>query len=73
MSRSAPWVQEHRLLVFFGLAFLVGWGPWPFAAAGLLPPEISFFPFGPLVAALVVIALTDGRRGSRRARGSRGR
>ncbi len=66
MSRTVSWVQQHRLTTFFALAYLVGWGPWPFAAAGLLPAQISFFPFGPLVAAVVVIGLADGRPGYRR-------
>ena len=66
MSRTASWVSSHRLTTFFALAYVVGWGPWPFAAAGLLPAELSFFPFGPLVAAVVVIGLTDGRAGYRR-------
>lgn len=65
MSRTVSWVQQHRLTTFFALAYLVGWGPWPFAAAGLLPEQISFFPFGPLVAAVVVIGLADGRPGYR--------
>ena len=66
MSRTVSWVQQHRLTTFFALAYLVGWGPWPFAAAGLLPAQVSFFPFGPLVAAVVVIGLADGRPGYRR-------
>jgi uncharacterized protein len=66
MSRTVSWVQQHRLATFFALAYLVGWGPWPFAAAGLLPAHISFFPFGPLVAAIVVIGLADGGPGYRR-------
>lgn len=65
MSRTVSWVQQHRLTTFFALAYLVGWGPWPFAATGLLPDQISFFPFGPLVAAVVVIGLADGRPGYR--------
>lgn len=66
MSRTVSWVQDHRLTTFFALAYVVGWAPWPFAAAGLLPAQVSFLPFGPLVAAVVVIGLTDGRPGYRR-------
>ena len=66
MSRTVSWVQQHRLTTFFALAYLVGWGPWPFAATGLLPEQISFFPFGPLVAAIIVIGLADGWPGYRR-------
>jgi hypothetical protein len=66
MPRTVSWVQQHRLTTFFALAYLVGWGPWPFAATGLLPEQISFLPFGPLVAAIVVIGLADGWPGYRR-------
>jgi CAAX protease family protein len=66
MSRTASWIRQHRLTTFFLLAYAVAWAPWPFAAAGLLPPEIPFFPGGPLVAALVVIGIADGRPGYRR-------
>lgn len=65
MSHTVSWVRQHRLTTFFALAYLVGWAPWPLASAGLLPPEISFFPGGPLVAALVVIGIADGRPGYR--------
>jgi membrane protease YdiL (CAAX protease family) len=65
MSSTTPWVRQHRMLAFFVLAYVLSWAPWPLAAAGVLPEEISFFPGGPLVAALVVIAVTDGRRGYR--------
>jgi uncharacterized protein len=65
MSSTRPWVRQHRMLAFFVLAYALSWAPWPLAAAGVLPPEIFFFPGGPLVAALVVIALSDGRRGYR--------
>jgi CAAX protease family protein len=63
MSSTVPWVRQHRMLAFFTLAYAVAWAPWPLAAAGILP--FPFFPGGPLVAALVVIGLTDGRRGYR--------
>jgi membrane protease YdiL (CAAX protease family) len=66
MSGTVPWVRQHRMPAFFALAYLLSWAPWPLAAAGVLPEEISFFPGGPLLAALVVIALADGRRGYRR-------
>jgi|1185.fasta_scaffold17094_2 membrane protease YdiL (CAAX protease family) len=63
MSSTVPWVRQHRLLAFFALAYAVSWAPWPLAAAGILP--FPFFPGGPLVAALVVTGLADGRRGYR--------
>jgi CAAX protease family protein len=64
MSTTAPWVRQHRLISFFVLAYLVSWTPWAFDAAGI-SLGTPFFPGGPLVAALVVIAVADGRRGFR--------
>jgi membrane protease YdiL (CAAX protease family) len=62
MSSTVSWVRQHRLTTFFVLAYVVSWTPWVFAAAGF-SLGTPFFPGGPLVAALVVIAVADGRRG----------
>ena len=64
MSSTVAWVRQHRLTSFFALAYLVSWTPWAFDAAGF-SLGTPFFPGGPLVAALVVIAIADGRRGFR--------
>jgi membrane protease YdiL (CAAX protease family) len=64
MTRTVSWVHQHRMTAFFVLAYLVAWAPWPFYEAGVLP-EPMFVAGGPLVAALVVIGLTDGRVGYR--------
>ena len=64
MSSTVSWVRQHRLTTFFLLAYLVSWTPWAFDAAGI-SLGTPFFPGGPLVATLVVIALADGRRGFR--------
>ncbi len=64
MSGTASWVRQHRLTSFFVLAYLLSWIPWAFDAAGLSLGTL-FFAGGPLVAALVVIAVADGRRGFR--------
>ncbi len=61
---TASWVHRHRLPSFFVLAYAVSWAPWALDAAGM-PLGRPFFPGGPLVAALVVIAVADGRRGFR--------
>lgn len=47
-------VARHPLLAFFLIAYAVAWGFWP---AG------SFGAFGPLVAALIVIPVCQGRAG----------
>lgn len=58
------WLRQHRLLAFFVLAYLISWLSWPLYAAGLMP-RMEFLPVGPLAAAIIVIALTEGRRGFR--------
>jgi membrane protease YdiL (CAAX protease family) len=62
-SAVAEWTREHRLVAFFVVTFLVSWWAWPLYLVGLSPT--SFFPCGPLVAAVVVIGVTEGRRGYR--------
>jgi uncharacterized protein len=63
MSSIVAWTRRHRLVAFFGLTFLLSWWSWPFYAVGLAPT--AFFPCGPLVAALVVIGVAEGRAGYR--------
>ena len=55
-SRVASMVKRHPLITFFVLAYAVAWAFVPFG---------SFGAFGPLVAALVVVPLTQGRAGLR--------
>jgi membrane protease YdiL (CAAX protease family) len=57
------WTREHRLVAFFVLTFLVSWWAWPFYLMGVSPTP--FFACGPLVAAVVVIGVTEGRAGYR--------
>jgi membrane protease YdiL (CAAX protease family) len=63
MSSIAAWTRRHRLVSFFVLTFLLSWWSWPFYAVGLAPT--AFFACGPLVAALVVIGVAEGRAGFR--------
>lgn len=64
MRRSKGWLKHHRLLAFFILAYTISWASWPFLAAGLMP-RMEFLPAGPLAAAVIVIALAEGRHGFR--------
>ncbi|WP_170121269.1 CPBP family intramembrane glutamic endopeptidase [Geodermatophilus tzadiensis] len=57
-------MRQHRLTSFFVLAYVVSWTPWLVHTAGL-SLGTPFFPGGPLVAALVVIAVAEGRPGFR--------
>ena len=54
-------VKRHPLVAFFALTFLLSWWPWPLHAFGLMPMPIASF--GPFLAALVVLALTEGKAG----------
>ena len=63
MSSIATWTRQHRLAAFFGLALIVSWWVWPAYMLGWSPTP--FFACGPLVAALIVIGVTDGRAGYR--------
>ena len=55
------WVARHELGLFFVLAFLLSWAIWPLV---LLNSDSSpLVPFGPLMAALIVTALSEGGQG----------
>ena len=62
MPRFKVRLQRHRLAAFFVLAIAISWSSWPVHAAGLLP-RFEFLPIGPLAAALIIIALTEGKAG----------
>lgn len=62
MPRFTAWLQRHRLSAFVVLAFAISWSSWPLYAAGLIP-RMEFLPIGPLVAAVIVIALAEGGPG----------
>jgi membrane protease YdiL (CAAX protease family) len=63
MSATVRWTRQHRLAVFFALAFAFSWWVWPAYHLGWSPTP--FFACGPLLAALVVIGVTEGRPGYR--------
>ena len=58
MNTLKSFLKHHALVLFFPLAYLLSW--WsilvPQAAGGILP-------HGPAFAALILIALTEGRAG----------
>jgi hypothetical protein len=57
-------VKNHSLIAFFVLAFAFSWPMW--LLTGLYPDSAAYIPsptFGPLIAAVVVLALTRGRSG----------
>ncbi len=61
MSRISALVKRHRLTTFFILAYALSWWAWILYAFGLFPNPIASF--GPFLAAIVVLALTEGKAG----------
>lgn len=53
-----PALNRHPLLVFFGLAYVLSWWPALFTNGGL-------FPFGPLLAAVMITFVAGGKTGLR--------
>ena len=54
-------VRRYPLIVFFVLAYVFSWWPWPLYAFGLSPSPI--IAFGPFLAAILVLTLTTGKGG----------
>jgi uncharacterized protein len=61
MSRISAFVSRHRLATFFILAYALSWWAWIPYALGAFPNPVASF--GPFLAALVVLALTEGKTG----------
>src|SRR5919107_2061994 len=56
-------LRRHPLISFFVLTFALSWGGWPLYGVGIWP--IPFLAGGPLIAALIMVPLTQGRAGLR--------
>ena len=54
-------VKRHPMIAFFVLAYAFSWWPWILSALGVIDNPIAGF--GPFLAALLVLGLTEGRRG----------
>jgi len=68
MNPISAWVKRHPIAAFFVLAYTFSWLPWVLGT--LLPESRPFvlYPFlggGPLLAALVVLPIPQGRAGLR--------
>jgi membrane protease YdiL (CAAX protease family) len=61
MSPISAFVRRRRLIAFFVLAYALSWWAWPLYALGVLPNPVASF--GPFLAAIVVLALTEGKAG----------
>ena len=62
-AKWQDWVARHDLAVFFPLAFLFSWYPWVIAIVRGTASGPN--PLGPLIAALIVTGLAEGRAGMR--------
>ena len=68
MNTLTSVVKRHPIITFFALAYTFSWLPW---VLGTLAPAsrpfvlYPFFAAGPLLAALIVIPITQGRAGLR--------
>jgi membrane protease YdiL (CAAX protease family) len=60
----AGWIRRHRMTTFFVLAFVFAWWSWPLNQFDIWPRQ-SFHAVGALLAAIVVIAVAEGRAGFR--------
>jgi membrane protease YdiL (CAAX protease family) len=60
----AAWVRDHRLTTFFVLAFVLAWWSWPLYRLDIWPRQ-NFQAVGALLAAVIVIAVAEGRAGFR--------
>ncbi|MET1042489.1 MAG: CPBP family intramembrane glutamic endopeptidase [Microbacteriaceae bacterium] len=59
MNHHRNWIHRHRLGAFLVLAFGLSWWPWPLALVE--PDSVPMVSFGPLLAAVLVTALAQGR------------
>lgn len=57
-ARVSVWARRRDLPLYFVLAFLLSWLPWPLVA--LNPDSSPMVPFGPLLAAVIAGGLTGG-------------
>jgi hypothetical protein len=63
MSRLLGVVKRHPLITFFVLTYAISWVGWPLFVAGVWP--IPFLAGGPLLAALIVVPISQGWTGLR--------
>jgi membrane protease YdiL (CAAX protease family) len=61
MSRILAVVKRHPLTTFFILAYALSWWAWIPYALGAFPNPVASF--GPFLAAVVVLAMTEGKAG----------
>jgi hypothetical protein len=55
------WLKRNELAVFLFLAFALSWWTWPLTC--MYPNRTPMIPWGPIVAAFIVLGLTRGWSG----------
>jgi membrane protease YdiL (CAAX protease family) len=60
MNPVTSFIKHHPLVTFFILAYAFSWWPWTLSATNL---GFVLFPYGPMVAALILTAVINGRAG----------
>ena len=61
MHAPTSFVNRHALVTFFVLAYAIAWGF--FLLSAIWPAFPFLFPFGPVIAAIIVASITHGRAG----------
>ena len=60
MTLQSP-VRRHPVIWFAALSIVLSWWAWPLYSLGLIPVPVASF--GPFLAALIVLAVTEGKPG----------
>ena len=60
MTLQSP-ARRHPVIWFAVLSIVLSWWAWPLYSLGLIPVPVASF--GPFLAALVVLAVTEGKPG----------
>ena len=55
MNNITSFIKRHSLFTFFALVYTLSW--WPSLFGG------DLFPFGPLLATVIIIGLSEGKPG----------
>ena len=72
-AKATSWPKRHALILYFVLTYIISWSfmiPVALSVQGVvsweIPPSLYYFAsFGPMIAALIVTAITEGGKGVR--------
>ncbi len=60
MTTAIGWAKRHQILGFFVLAYALSWWAWIWYRLDPVAADSPILPIGPLLAAIVMLALTGG-------------